>query len=240
MRRFYSPPETFEDHSVKLGADEAHHLRDVLRLRVGDEVSVFDGVGHEYVCRIRSIERSAAELEILREIQARSPESPVRITLAAALLKADKFELVVQKAVELGVAEIIPLITDRAEANTKASEMRMLRLQRIILDASKQCGRATLMKISEPLKFRDLLANMADPSEVALFAERDGTRLDHVSGQVIKTIVVGPEGGWSDAEMAAAQRSGCRVITLGGRILRAETAAIAITAIVQNLFGDIN
>ena len=88
------------------------------------------------------------------------------------------------------------------------------------------------MKISEPLKFRDLLAKLADPSEVALFAERDGTRLDHVSGQVIKTIVIGPEGGWSDAEMAAAQRS--------GRILRAETAAIAITAIVQNLFGDIN
>ena len=239
MRRFYSPPETFTGQAIRLGADEAHHLRDVVRRRSGDEVSVFDGEGREFVCVIRSIERSSAELEIVREIEPRSPESPARITLAAAMLKADKFELVIQKAVELGVAELVPLITDRCEANTKHAEKRMVRWQRIILDASKQCGRATLMKIGEPVKFQTMLA-AGDNTETVLFAERDGERLGDGGRNVIRTVVIGPEGGWSDAEIDAARATGCRIITLGGRILRAETAAIAITAIVQNLFGDIN
>lgn len=240
MRRFYSPPETLDDRVVTLGADETHHLRDVVRQRVGDIVSVFDGVGGEFECVIREIRRSSAELEVVRRTEPRSPESPIRVTLAAALLKADKFELVIQKAVELGVAELIPLITDRGEANAKHSEKRMVRWQRIILDASKQCGRATLMTIDEPMKFRSLLANAADPAEMALFAERDGVRLADATGRSIRVVVIGPEGGWSDAEIAAAKAAGCQVVTLGGRILRAETAAIAITAIVQNLFGDFN
>ena len=239
MRRFYSPPETFTGQAIRLGADEAHHLRDVVRRRSGDEVSVFDGEGREFVCVIRSIERSSAELEIVREVEPRSPESPARITLAAAMLKADKFELVIQKAVELGVAELLPLITDRCEANTKHTDKRMVRWQRIILDASKQCGRATLMKIGEPVKFQTMLA-AGDNAETALFAERNGERLGDGGGSAIRTVVIGPEGGWSDAEIDAARATGCRIITLGGRILRAETAAIAITAIVQNLYGDIN
>ncbi len=239
MRRFYSPPETFTGQAVTLGADEAHHMRDVVRQRPGDEVSVFDGEGREFVCVIRNIARSSAELEIVREVEPRSPESPARITLAAAMLKADKFELVIQKAVELGVAELVPLITDRCEANTKHAEKRMVRWQRIILDASKQCGRATLMKIGEPVKFQTMLA-AGDNTETVLFAERDGERLGDGGRNVIRTVVIGPEGGWSDAEIDAARATGCRIITLGGRILRAETAAIAITAIVQNLFGDIN
>lgn len=239
MRRFYSPPETFTGQAVTLGADEAHHMRDVVRQRPGDEVSVFDGEGREFVCVIRNIARSSAELEIVREVEPRSPESPARITLAAAMLKADKFELVIQKAVELGVAELVPLNTDRCEANTKHAEKRMVRWQRIILDASKQCGRATLMKIGEPVKFQTMLA-AGDNTETVLFAERDGERLGDGGRNVIRTVVIGPEGGWSDAEIDAARATGCRIITLGGRILRAETAAIAITAIVQNLFGDIN
>lgn len=239
MRRFYSPPETFTDRAVTLGADETHHLRDVVRQRSGDEVSVFDGEGREFTCVIRGIGRTSAELEIIREIESRSPESPASITLSAAILKADKFELVIQKAVELGVAELQPLITDRCEANTKHTDKRLVRWQRIILDASKQCGRATLMKIGEPVKFQTMLA-AGDNSGTVLFAERDGERLGDGRSSVIRTVVIGPEGGWSDAEFAAARASGCRIVTLGGRILRAETAAIAITAIVQNLFGDIN
>lgn len=240
MRRFYSPPETFTDRTVTLGADETHHLRDVVRQRMGDKVSVFDGEGHEFECVIREIRRSSAELEIVRETGPRSPETPTPVTLAAAMLKADKFEMVIQKAVELGVAQLIPLMTDRGEANAKHAEKRMVRWQRIILDASKQCGRATLMKICEPLTLTALLADGTNASETVLFAERDGVRLGDTGGNIVRTIVIGPEGGWTDAEIVAARTAGCRIVTLGGRILRAETAAVAITAIVQNLFGDIN
>src|SRR5713101_728507 len=116
-RRFYAPTTAFDknQNAVTLIADEARHLREVLRLKTGDEVFVFDGAGKEFHCRIADSRRDTAQLEVLAEVSPAKPESPLQLTLALALLKGEKFDLVVQKATELGVARIVPVITKHAD-----------------------------------------------------------------------------------------------------------------------------
>src|SRR5438309_258730 len=118
-RRFYAPAAAFvvDNQTVVLGAEEARHARDVLRLQPGDEVHVFDGAGKEFRCAVREFDREGAVLNLLKEVSPARPESPLHLTLAIALLKGEKFDLVVQKAVELGVSRIIPLDTERADVH---------------------------------------------------------------------------------------------------------------------------
>lgn len=235
MRRFYAAPDQFNEGIVTLDGEEVRHLRDVLRLRTGDEVRVFDGAGREFACRIESIRKRDAELAVINEVEPASPESALDLTLAAALLKGEKFELVVQKAVELGVNTLIPLQTVRCDVKPGNAEKRLERWRKIALEAAKQSGRARLMKIGEIAELKSVL----DPGCV-LFSERDGKSFSEVGEGKKITAIVGPEGGWDDSELKAAESSGCKIVTLGGRIMRAETAAISITAILQHRFGDIN
>ena len=153
-RRFYAPPLAFSDNQqlVTLSADETRHLRDVLRLRKGDEAFVFDGEGKEFRAAISEVERQAATLRINEEVSPASPESPLRFTLAVALLKGEKFDVVVQKATELGISMVVPLITLRADVrihNPEDAQRKQARWQRLALEAAKQCGRARLMKIAD-------------------------------------------------------------------------------------------
>ena len=238
MHRFFSPPDNFAEHTVTLNTEETRHLRDVLRLKAGEIVNVFDGAGREFVCKIADIRKSGAALEIVKNTTPRAPESAFKLTLAAVMLKGDKYDLVVQKAVELGVTEMVPLWSARCDIRSKDSLGRVERWRKIALEASKQAGRATLLKIEEPVTFVDFIGQAELP--MVMFSERDGERLSLDSNTERVTAIVGPEGGWDDSEIEAARSSGTSVITLGGRILRAETAAIAITAILQNRFGDLN
>ena len=116
-RRFYAPPESFSDDGarVALSAEESRHLRDVLRLRAGDEAHVFDGEGREFACVVGEARGREAALEVVRQVEPQRPESPLELTLAVALLKGEKFDLVVQKATELGVARVAPVVTARAD-----------------------------------------------------------------------------------------------------------------------------
>ncbi len=239
MRRFYAPPDRFADGRVILGEKETRHLRDVLRLRTGDTISVFDGVGNEYLCRVDEIAKTNVRAEISERTSPPSPESPFRLTLAPAFLKGDKFDLVIQKAVELGVACLIPLHTARCDVKMSGPEKRLDRWRRICLEATKQSGRATLMEILNPISFADVLSH-SDAGKAVVFSERNGGSLSLLAAGDKMTAIVGPEGGWDEAELAAAVFAGVPVITLGGRILRAETAAIAVSAILQNRFGDLN
>jgi 16S rRNA (uracil1498-N3)-methyltransferase len=237
-RRFFAPPSAFNlsKKSVTLTADEARHLREVLRLKPGDEVSVFDGEGKEFRARVVQARRESAELELQKEIEAARPESPLRITLAVALLKGEKFDLVVQKATELGVARFVPLITryadiklrDEADANK-----RVARWQRIALEAAKQCGRAVVPEVSAPQPFGSVLK-----IPCLLFSEKGGRGLTQIETDEI-TAIIGSEGGWSDEELDDARAAGVEIVTLGGRILRAETAAITAAALLQHRFGDL-
>ncbi len=239
MRRFYAPIESFTDDQVKLDADETRHLRDVLRLHVDDEVSVFDGTGREFHCSILEIGKKSSSLKVVEEIQPESPESTFEITLAATVLNGEKYDLIIQKAVELGVTTLVPLHTVRCDVRIKDALKRMNRWQRIALEATKQSGRAKLMQITEPVELETLFANTKDEN-VVLFSERDGDNFPGIKPAKTITAVVGPKGGWDDVELDAARSSGIKLVTFGGRILRAETAAIAITAILQHKFGDLN
>ena len=238
-RRFFAPPSAFNftKRSIMLTADEARHLREVLRLKPGAEVSVFDGAGKEFRARVVQARREVAELELDEEIEPARPESPLRITLAVALLKGEKFDLVVQKATELGVVKIVPLITRYADIKLRDesdASKRVARWQRIALEAAKQSGRALVPEVGEPKPLGSVLKKPC-----VLFSEKEGHGLTRIETDEI-TAIVGSEGGWSDEELDEARAAGAQIVTLGGRILRAETAAITVTALLQHRFGDLN
>jgi 16S rRNA (uracil1498-N3)-methyltransferase len=239
-RRFHALPSAFNDQTVALGTDEARHLRDVLRLKAGEEVYVFDGRGREFRCSVVNTSRDAAELRIEAEVEPAKPESQLQLNLCVALLKGEKFDLVVQKATELGVSKVTPLITRYADIHLRDESdatKRVSRWQRIALEAAKQSGRALLPKISAPVAFEMLAVEGLG----VMFSERGGEALasliEHAPTAV--TALVGSEGGWSDEEIESARARNFHVITLGGRILRAETAAITVTALLQHIFGDL-
>jgi 16S rRNA (uracil1498-N3)-methyltransferase len=242
-RRFYAPPDSFNasEQTVTLGPEETRHLRDVLRLKDSDEVYVFDGRGREFRCVVSTCKRDTAELRIEAEVEPAKPESQLQLNLCVALLKGEKFDLVVQKTTELGVTKITPLLTRYADIHLRDATdatKRIARWQRIAVEAAKQSGRAFVPEISLPVSFEDVLD--VDGLGV-MFAERDGEALEHLTQATPESItaLVGSEGGWSDEEIETARARNFHVITLGGRILRAETAAITVTALIQHLFGDL-
>ena len=237
-RRFFAPPSAFNfgKHIVTLTADEARHLREVLRLKPGDEVSVFDGEGREFRAAVVQARRESSELELRDEIAPARPESPLRITLAVALLKGEKFDLVVQKATELGVWKVVPLITRHADIKLRDATdavKRVARWQRIALEAAKQSGRAVVPEVSLPVELQSVFSE-----QCLFFSERGGHEIRQIETDEV-TAIIGSEGGWSDEELEEARAAGAQIITLGGRILRAETAAITAAALLQHRFGDL-
>ena len=239
-RRFHASPAAFNhtDQSVTLTADEARHLRDVLRLKTGDEVYVFNGLGREFRAGILKITRDTAELRIESEVDPAKPESQLQLNLGVALLKGEKFDLVVQKATELGVTKVTPLITRYADIHLRDQSdaaKRVARWQRIALEAAKQSGRAFVPEISLPVAFEAVEVEGLG----VMFSERGGDSLETLAPSAEITALVGSEGGWSDEEIESAKARDFHVITLGGRVLRAETAAITVVALLQHLCGDL-
>jgi 16S rRNA (uracil1498-N3)-methyltransferase len=237
-RRFFAPPGAFNfsKRTVTLTADEARHQREVLRLKPGDEVSVFDGAGREFRARVVQARRESAELELLDETQPARPESPLQLTLAVALLKGEKFDWVVQKSTELGVNRIVPLMTHYADIKLRDESdaaKRVARWQRIALEAAKQCGRGVVPEVSQPVALKSVFKNPC-----LMFSERGGHGLRQIDTDTV-TAIIGSEGGWSDEELEQAREAGAEIVTLGGRVLRAETAAIVATALLQHLAGDL-
>ncbi len=239
MRRFYAPEDSFRDGGVNLDEEQTRHLRNVLRLREGAKVHVFDGAGREFLCSIREIGKRSATLDIVQLAEPASPESGLDLTIAAAILKGEKFDLVVQKLVELGVKRLVPLITLRSDVRPKDAEKKLGRWRKIALEAAKQSGRATMMVIDHPMDIETFLES-AGSTNLAVFSERDGGKLEALDVTSEFTAVIGPEGGWDDAELALIANQNIPAVTIGGRILRAETAAIVIAAILQHRFGDLN
>ena len=245
-RRFHALPSAFnfDSQSVTLAAEEARHLRDVLRLKPGDEVYVFDGAGREFRCAVANTSRDAAELRIDSEVEPAKPESQLQLKLCVALLKGEKFDLVVQKATELGVSTVVPLITRYADIQLRDGAdagKRVARWQRIALEAAKQSGRAFVPEVSAPVSFDSFVTGTKDAELCLMFSERGGSGLGLLAERAAGTVtaLVGSEGGWSDEEIELARAQNFHIVTLGGRILRAETAAITVTALLQHLFGDL-
>ena len=212
-----------------LVGDEARHLVRVLRAKVGDEVVVFAGQGGEWPARIVRLSRDEAELATGPERRDRADHGPV-LTLAVALPKGERQKWLVEKLTELGVARLVPLETERgvAEATPAARE----RLRRGAIEACKQCGRNTLMEIGEPRSVAEALAERTHGT-AAIIAHPGGGPLDPAiaAGDTRHVLAfVGPEGGFTVAELESAEQAGAVPTSLGPHILRIETAAIALAA----------
>ncbi|MBI1763553.1 MAG: 16S rRNA (uracil(1498)-N(3))-methyltransferase [Acidobacteria bacterium] len=236
--RFYAPPAQINGALITLADDEAHHLARVLRLPVGAPVFAFDGCGQEYVCEINQVGRRGAELTIIEQLT-NTVESPLQLTLAVALLKGDKFDWVVQKATELGVTRLVPLLTEHSDIRQLKAEHKLQRWQRITLEALKQCGRRTLVEIAEPQSWPKFCAEEISSLKLIL-SEHGGQRLHALPPTANSACVaVASEGGWSETELEVATQHGFVPVHLGARILRAETAAITGVALLQHLCGDL-
>jgi 16S rRNA (uracil1498-N3)-methyltransferase len=241
--RFFSATPITAQH-VTLDGPEAHHLLHVMRAAVGEQVTLFDGGGAEFLAAVESLRRSSVNLQIIESRQT-DRELPFPLTVGVALPKGDRQKWLVEKLTELGVAAIAPLTTERGVAQPAAGVLE--RLRRSVIEASKQCGRNRLLQIHEAQGWRDWLSTPlssgvgplqssdAKPSTVRRFvAHPSGNPLAHceVTRPGPTYLAVGPEGGLSDTEIATAVDAGWELVSLGPRILRNETAAVAMAAAV--------
>lgn len=226
--RFFITTQPAGDRAV-LEGDEARHLTRVLRAKVGDTVSLFDGRGREWPARVASLGRDRVELDTTEPTVDPVPVA-IPLTLAVALPKGDRQKWMVEKLTELGAARLVPLETTRGVAEATASAQA--RLERVVVEACKQCGRNTLMEIAAGRPLERLLAEVPAGGCVVI-AHPGGRSLDVAAIPTTATEIialVGPEGGFTDEELGTADRAGVIRISLGPHILRVETAAIALAA----------
>ncbi len=238
MARFFVNRDKITENRIIIDTADAHHIARSLRMAEGDEVTVCDGCGKEYRCTLTRIRDEECICEIKEEISSGS-ESPVRITLCMAYPKGDKLETVIQKAVELGADRIIPFESSRCIKRPKAEKADKVtgRLMRIAEEAAKQCGRARIPTVTPSVSYKTML-DMASESELTLFCyeSEDGLTIkDALFGKARPesiAVIVGSEGGFSPDEVREAKAAGCLSVSLGGRILRCETApTYALSAI---------
>ena len=227
--RFFITTQPAGDRAV-LEGDEARHLTRVLRAKVGDTVSLFDGRGREWPARVALLGRDRVELDTGEPAIDPLPPAAIPLTLAVALPKGDRQKWMVEKLTELGAAKLVPLETTRGVAEATASAQA--RLERVVIEACKQCRRNTLMEIAAGRPLDRLLAEVPAGACVVI-AHPGGRPLDAAAVPPTATAMialVGPEGGFTDEELTAADRAGVIRISLGPHILRVETAAIALAA----------
>lgn len=248
MHRFYVPAETLSEQIAIIKGEEFKHLANVLRLKPGDDVWLFDGIGHEFAGIIQYIEKDRAGVT-LGEPLSFSRESPLEVYLVQGLPKGDKMEFIIQKATELGVRGIIPLTAERCVVRLEGRKKgeRRERWQKVAVEAAKQCRRALVPTVALPHKLSDFLQALPPENLLLIPWEEGGRPLKSVLtaselGPYQKKpiyILIGPEGGWEASEVTQAVGSGAIAVTLGPRIMRTETAGLAAIAAVMYQWGDL-
>jgi len=245
MARFFIRKENIHDADATIAGQEFEHLRRVLRLTVGDSVTLFDDTGWEYEAVIRSLHADRGELAISRAYQA-GRDSPLALTLALGLTKGEKMDFVVEKATELGVASILPFTSSFTvpKLDGKKIANRTERWQKIALSGAKQCGRNRVPEILPLCEFRHMVDGAGASQLKLLFWEKETARSLRQAHEANATaavilIAVGPEGGFSSAEAQLAAARDFYLVHLGRRILRAETAAVTALSLAQFLWGDL-
>lgn len=213
---------------VVLQGPEAHHLARVSRVRAGDQVCLFNGDGHEYPAKVLNVGRRDIELEVLG-VESPSRELPMRLEVAAPLPKGDRGQFLIEKLTELGVTTFTPLETERSVVHP--GEAKLDKLKRYVIEASKQCGRNALMRIEPPADWSTFCRQAAAPAQ-RLLGHRGGELLRGEDPQDT-VIAVGPEGGFTDDEIAMALSAGWRAVNLGPRTLRVETAALLLAGLAS-------
>jgi 16S rRNA (uracil1498-N3)-methyltransferase len=232
LPRLYVSQPLAEGAAIELDAKQANYLGNVLRLSVGAELLVFDGLSGEWLARIEHAGKKRMTVAVERKT--REPESIPDVWLAFAPVKRAQTDWLVEKATELGAARLAPVITQR----TIAERVRLDRLESIAIEAAEQCGRTRVPKIVEPVQLRRLVEEL-DPARHLYFAdESGGAALTETFRQGPALILVGPEGGFTTEERGLVRGAGASAISLGPRILRAETAALAALSAYMALVGD--
>jgi 16S rRNA (uracil1498-N3)-methyltransferase len=244
MPRIFLPLEE-NPHRVHISGEDARYLTTVLRCGRGHDLEILDGKGHSFRAKIVSLTRKEVVAEVTGTTRTNT-ESPLDLILIQGLLKGEKMDFVVQKTTELGIREIIPAVTERSQVK---ETRKTARWRKIALDAARQCGRSAVPILHEPALFEDLFsANSGhgpcvQKREGLLFWEEGGVALKEIRTRIGEcasmVVAVGPEGGFTEAEAKLAESRGFFIASLGTRILRAETAAVTATAIIQFLFGDL-
>lgn len=241
MHRFYIPPHRCRGDRMVLGEGESHHATRVLRVDVDDTVEVLDGMGRQYSCRVIEARKSSVTLDVLSERSV--PKPPFNVTLAAGVPKGQLFDDIVEQAVELGVARIIPLVTERGNVrfDPEAGRAKQEKWQTIAIEAIKQCGSLWLPDVQLPVSFKQALDRIK-PHEVAIIGSLHSGAIE--VGQILDeararratavSIWLGPEGDFTAAEMQAMIDRGAKPATLGPLVLRCPTAALSLLAIVSH------
>ena len=241
MYRFYVSADQLAEKEVFISGGDVNHIKNVLRLEVGDWIVACDGNGTDYVSRIQSI-CSDEVVASIEKVQPTGTELPVRITLFQGMPKKDKLELIIQKAVELGACEIVPVMTKRTVvklSEEKKINKRLERWQSIAYAAAKQCDRGIIPTVHKPVSYEEALA-MADqldykviPYELQTGMEEARKIVDQACKQRSLGIFIGPEGGFEPEEVERAMTRNIHPMTLGKRILRTETAGMALLSILM-------
>lgn len=239
--RFFISPDQINGTSITVTGEDVRHIATVLRMKAGEELLLCDGRGNEYSVKIISVDRSQVVTEILNQTH-RELTDP-RITLAQGLPKSDKMDFIVQKATELGVSSVVPVITERTIVKVKDEEKRVSRWQKIAREAAMQSSRPDIPAISNIISFKDFLRTInSEPGTLLLLPWEEGTEpisnvLRSNSGLRNIIVLIGPEGGFSAKEAETAKEIGFHLVSLGPNILRTETAALAVLAIMAYEFS---
>jgi 16S rRNA (uracil1498-N3)-methyltransferase len=252
MPRIYLPASHTINSKISLTGEKAKYLRSVLRCKKGDNLVIFDGDGNCFKTIILKVDRKEILIEVIEEFPC-DVESNINIILIQSLLKGEKMDMVIQKSTELGVKEIIPVITERSQLR---ETNKIIRWRKIAEEASRQSGRSIIPVVHEPVEFKKIFSMQTYPSISPLakegskgggfiFYEEGGEGLSEAISSFIPHpsslfIIIGPEGGFTKEEVSFAKEKGLIITSLGRRILRAETAAIAAVTLVQFLLGDLS
>lgn len=221
-----------------MGAQSAHYLFSVRRFKVGDEINIFDGLGKSYTAQITKISKTSVEGKIISDMPFIMPK--YKIVLYSAIPKGDRFEWLVEKAAELGIYKIVPLITNYSVTKTFSSA-KLERFNKISIAASSQSGRADIMPVADPVSFTDAIKT--DGLKIMALETEDKQSLFKLLTKEVLTdtinIFIGPEGGFTESEVAAALNTGVKPVTLGKNILRVETAAVTAAALTLNIVENL-
>lgn len=238
MPRFYLPTALAPHTTLNLPDNIIRHIH-VLRLNAGDSITLFNGTGNDFAATLQTIGKRHAECHIHAQRQPEN-ESPLAITLVQAISSGERMDFTLQKSVELGVRAICPIISERCvvRLSGERADKRVQRWQDIVIAACEQSGRSIVPTVQPIVSFSDYLRQMPPELHLMMSLRRATTLRDITPAPQTLRLMIGPEGGWTPAEEQAALAAGVQTITLGKRVLRTETAAMAAMAAMQVLWGD--
>lgn len=233
--------EDISGENFMITGENARHMAKSLRMRPGEIITVSDGRGTDYGCEIAEVSDTAVQVKVLYS-QPSDVEASVKVTLYQGLPKGDKMDYIVQKAVELGVSKIVPVLTERSVSrpDAKSAAKKQERWQKIAVEAAKQSGRGVIPTVESVTMFRNVGRENTEQLKI-LFYEGGGASMQEILADYPDEIAIfiGPEGGWDKSEVAALESAGAKTATLGPRILRTETAPIAALSVVMFLTGNL-